>query len=553
MPARKIETKVREKRVLWESKHDGWQADGAHISGARIATQVLADLDEVLQACQQQGFDGIATSNSLPYDGIADNPTASAVPALNGDDMANPETLVVGEWRKTPSELWACTIAWGGNSAIIRERKRDGPFSLRRTVNGEDVWKSLRTRDKDGAIQAAIALLRTAESKRDTARETAKSSSLESLRPDRDGNQPEDRTLTLGRLIDAYWDSAAFEKNKEATKATKTSAARILLGFFGPAKPMEELTSEACTKYELARRKGGIKYTDYDTTPTGSLFAVAKLTDPVKARAVQSDLKFLRSMITWAMNNPKAVGNAFLPSNPMDSYTMPRERNPSKPVMPHDRYLKIYDAARAAAISPSQSSEVREEMMKLSMALPIGEVFGRRAGAIRQLKRTDFTLNRENKYQGAFVKWRFGSDKTGEEDLIPIPPDLAETIDEYLETMPLPSSGYLFWKPGRETPLTTDMLIDMLHKVEKFAGLDPIPEMCWHSLRRKWATERKDLPIGDAMNALGWKDVRTYLGYQIADTNTMLSVLTHDRKLHSDGWMRDADGQRVGDGPAVLG
>src|SRR5690606_41710080 len=108
MSARKFETKVREKRALWKRKHDEWQEDLAQINGARVATQVLADFDEVLQACQQQEFDGIATSNSLPYDGSADNPTASEVPAFNGDDMANPETLVVGEWRKTPKKkCWA--------------------------------------------------------------------------------------------------------------------------------------------------------------------------------------------------------------------------------------------------------------------------------------------------------------------------------------------------------------------------------------------------------------------------------------------------------------
>jgi len=28
----------------------------------------------------------------------------------------------------------------------------------------------------------------------------------------------------------------------------------------------------------------------------------------------------------------------------------------------------------------------------------------------------------------------------------------------------------------------------------------------WHSIRRKWATERKGYPVGDVMEAGGWKN-----------------------------------------------
>ena len=56
----------------------------------------------------------------------------------------------------------------------------------------------------------------------------------------------------------------------------------------------------------------------------------------------------------------------------------------------------------------------------------------------------------------------------------------------------------------------------------------------WHAYRRKWATERKDLPLKDVAAAGGWKDVTTLLTcYQHADEATMLKVMESPVKLVS--------------------
>ena len=56
----------------------------------------------------------------------------------------------------------------------------------------------------------------------------------------------------------------------------------------------------------------------------------------------------------------------------------------------------------------------------------------------------------------------------------------------------------------------------------------------WHAYRRKWATERKDLPLKDVAAAGGWKDVTTLLTcYHHADEATMLRVLESPVRLVS--------------------
>ena len=50
----------------------------------------------------------------------------------------------------------------------------------------------------------------------------------------------------------------------------------------------------------------------------------------------------------------------------------------------------------------------------------------------------------------------------------------------------------------------------------------------WHSLRRKWATERKRYPVKDVAAAGGWRDEGTLLkSYQQADAETVRQVVLH--------------------------
>jgi hypothetical protein len=51
----------------------------------------------------------------------------------------------------------------------------------------------------------------------------------------------------------------------------------------------------------------------------------------------------------------------------------------------------------------------------------------------------------------------------------------------------------------------------------------------WHTCRRVWATERKDLPLKDVAVVGGWRDTSTLLRHQQPDEVTMRRVAEFER------------------------
>jgi 2-polyprenyl-6-methoxyphenol hydroxylase-like FAD-dependent oxidoreductase len=63
-------------------------------------------------------------------------------------------------------------------------------------------------------------------------------------------------------------------------------------------------------------------------------------------------------------------------------------------------------------------------------------------------------------------------------------------------------------------------------------SLAKLKEGRWHPYRRKWATERKHMPLTDVAAAGGWKDTETLLTcYQLPDRDTQLAVMNCTNKI----------------------
>ncbi len=72
----------------------------------------------------------------------------------------------------------------------------------------------------------------------------------------------------------------------------------------------------------------------------------------------------------------------------------------------------------------------------------------------------------------------------------------------------------------------------LLRSTYKRAGLETLEGGLWHPWRRKWATERKDMPLKDVAEAGGWRDPNTLLKcYQQPDEATMTRVVLEPGKL----------------------
>ena len=59
-----------------------------------------------------------------------------------------------------------------------------------------------------------------------------------------------------------------------------------------------------------------------------------------------------------------------------------------------------------------------------------------------------------------------------------------------------------------------------------------MPRGGFHAFRRKWATERKHLPVQDVAQAGGWKNTKTVSDiYQRPDAATLFQVVNEPMEL----------------------
>jgi hypothetical protein len=78
---------------------------------------------------------------------------------------------------------------------------------------------------------------------------------------------------------------------------------------------------------------------------TGHGWPDGRETTPVRARTIQGEIKQLRQMIYWAMNERLPDGSWLLENNPLRGVKLPKEEDPRRPVATFDRFLKLREAA----------------------------------------------------------------------------------------------------------------------------------------------------------------------------------------------------------------
>jgi len=147
-----------------------------------------------------------------------------------------------------------------------------------------------------------------------------------------------------------------------------------------------------------------------------------------------------------------------------------RPREPN-PKRPVATWERFTKTRRAMQeLADAAASEAgRDRWIKMELALVLAEATGRRLSAIRQLRWDDIDFERGT------IRWR----------------------------------------------------------AEQHAKLPKLEGGLWHPYRRKWATERKHLPLSDVAEAGGWKDRGTLLQcYQQPDPDTLLRVMEGGWKLH---------------------
>ena len=393
-------------------------------------------------------------------------------------------------WHKNGSGCWSLSLGWRGCRVRVTQRRPGGEFSRITWIPGHGRSSAvLGTTSRELAQQRAEAFLRSLVQ------------TEEPFPPD---------PLTLGELCNRYQQEApGYRQNTERTRADKRAYARRLLAFFGVQKRVDHLTHNDVERYAQTRR-------------TGHGWPDGRATNPVRANAVRDDLALLRTMINWATCERKPDGSWLLSENPLRGVKLPREESPMRPVATYDRFM----ATRAAMQELAKKEPSRTRWVRMELALVLAEATGARIGAIRGLRWSDITVD------PASIRFRAKFDKRGRERVVPIPDPLAEELRRFRVRLGAVADDWLFPCAKRDEPWPREMLGALLPRAEQHAGLAHVPHAGWHSYRRKWATERGDMPLKALMVAGGWKDMQTLVScYQHPTDDAVLQVMAHPVKL----------------------
>jgi integrase len=387
-------------------------------------------------------------------------------------------------------KLWSLTKGGYGYSVRVYERRIDGPISIRfwDPVARKWVCESLGHSDKEAAEASAEHLSGTLLA-------TGKNAAL--------------GVLTIDDLLTRYEkERSIHKKGNQAEEDARRNA--IWTAFLG--KDCEVLTLDFPTldRFVRERRAGTIKVKDHDLKMKPS------------DTTIGADIVFLQSVLNWATLVTLSDGSRLLEKNPIARYSRPKTKNPRREVATYDRYLKLRKVANQV-----------DGQKLFGDFLDLVESMGWRVSALCQLKASDLDRTRTKTAPYGRLRKRGEFDKEGVEMLVPLPKVARKALDHAIHRNHAIGERWVFGAPkAKDNAWTKRWANELLTKAEKAAKLTHVPGLAFHAFRRKWAIERKPLPVSDVAAAGGWRDITTLQTiYQQADELTMLAVMTEPRKL----------------------
>jgi integrase len=372
---------------------------------------------------------------------------------------------------------WSKSIGERGARVRLYEDRPGGPLLRSVYVNGKEVRKSLGHRDKELAIRQAYEL-------------------LHSLLVNEQALDQE--TLTLGMLNQLYLESPQHLSKKPLTQRCDKRDLERVVAFLGANRNVATLSESDVRRYTLARRQG-------DPILKGVVPG-----KPVRDRAIEHDLVLLMAALNWAVRERTTKARRLLRENPLTGVRLPKEGNPERPVMSHDVYLKLLEVA--PRVHPL-----------LPLALIVAEGTGRRISAWRNLVWDDVD------FEASTIRWRAEHDKKGFEQVVPMSSTVQDALLAQQKAQAAIGMTWVFPSPKDPAkPCNRHLFDDWLRRAFKLARIVPQRRGMWHSIRRKWATERKGYPVKDVAAAGGWKTEEVLItSYQQADAETIKNVVLH--------------------------
>lgn len=334
-----------------------------------------------------------------------------------------------------------------------------------------------------------------------TDRDAAKQKAEEVATALRRDEAPTGPALTLQALFDNYTSEVTPQKSP-SSQGHDRRATRLLLGFFGPARKVATLSRRDWDAFIQHRRRAG----DGRRGKTQGR--------PLGDRVITQNLKFLLAALNWATMAGDGQGGYLLDRNPLKGLPFPRESTPRRPIVTDEQYQVLLGVARG--VSPL-----------FELALILAHETGHRIGSIRLLRWSDVD------FQRGTIRWRAESDKIGFEHDTIATPAVMRALERARQERPSIGDAWVLPAPGNPVePCSRHLLRDWWQRGEVLAAVPHAPGLGWHSLRRKFATELKHVPLKDLCYLGGWKEPQTVLRcYQRPDETTMRQALAGRRRL----------------------
>lgn len=419
------------------------------------------------------------------------------------------------QWRKTKKGTWTISLGHRGYRVRLFENRKGGLFY--RDVQRPDGMrerKSIGTRDKAEAERRArrllAALLSGGELAPDHVREPGRSESA----------------VSLGYLCDRFVaECPMFLDNDAHGQADGRTRLTILRAAIGDARDVRTLTRNDVYQYEARRKRGGIAYGE------------SKVTNAVRQRSVQSDIKLLKQVLGWATTVSGADGSPILTANPLAGVQVKGEHDVKRPVATYDRFeatraamqklqRRYAEEARAAASKGLRElAESRERSwIRAELALVLLEATGRRRGAIMGLRWSDLDFRKNQ------ITWQPESDKRRKTWVVSYPRVLFEAVRDLQRRIGV-VGGYVFPRQSdTDQSAPRELLSQWIRVAERKAGLPKLKGGTTHPYRRKWRSERSAHPIKAVARAGGWTDIPTMMLYDEPDEADVLAVTSETRK-----------------------
>jgi integrase len=304
---------------------------------------------------------------------------------------------------------------------------------------------------------------------------------------------------TVATLFDNYVREVTTQKSDSSQRHDRW-AVKLFVEFLGPSRKAASLNRRDWDGYIRWRRSKG-----------DGRKGRAKQR-PVRNRIIECDLKFLSAVLNWA------VAAGLLERNPLKGLSTPKEEAPRRPILTHGQYLSLLAVART--VDPL-----------FDLALALAHETGHRIGSIRLLRWSG--VDRER----GVMRWRAENDKIGFEHETILTPEALAALDRARAQRPAIGDSWLLPAPGDSgQPCSRHLMRDWWRRAEALAEIKHEPGLGWHALRRKFATELKQVPLKDLCQLGGWKEPQTVLKcYQKPDEATMREALASRRQLHAAG------------------